>query len=105
LGNSQGVDSVSFPERSQGVTLFSDIAPGSSMNVADTSANRVNFNHPSSMSGSRFDLVDDEMLDIHRKFRAFVTYLQNETGFMNALTADLLWKSLYVKYEQCFVKL
>lgn len=24
---------------------------------------------------------------------------------MNALTADMLWKSLFVKYEQCFVKL
>ena len=57
------------------------------------------------MSGGRFDLIDDEMVDIHRKFRAFATYLQNETGFMNALVADLLWKSLYVKYEQCFVKL
>lgn len=34
-----------------------------------------------------------------------MTYLQNETGFMNALTADILWKSLFVKYEQCFVKL
>lgn len=55
--------------------------------------------------GSRFDIVDEEMLDIHKKFRAFITYLQNETGFMNALTADILWKALYVKYEQCFVKL
>ena len=24
---------------------------------------------------------------------------------MNAITADVLWKSLFVKYEQCFVKL
>jgi hypothetical protein len=53
----------------------------------------------------KFDLIDDEMVDIHRKFRAFTTYIQNETGFMNALVADLLWKSLYVKYEQCFGKL
>jgi len=45
------------------------------------------------------------MVEIHRKFRAFATYLQNETGFMNALTADLLWKSLYMKYEECFGKL
>jgi len=55
--------------------------------------------------GGKFDLIDDEMVDIHQKFRAFVTYLQNETGFMNALVADLLWKSLYIKYEECFVKL
>jgi len=45
------------------------------------------------------------MIEIHQKFRSFVTYLQNETGFMNAITLDLLWKSLYIKYEQCFVKL
>ena len=50
-------------------------------------------------------MVDEEMIDIHKKFRSFVTYLQNETGFMNALTADLLWKSIFIKYEQCFVKL
>ena len=49
--------------------------------------------------GTRFDVVDEEMIDIHKKFRSFVTYLQNETGFMNALTADILWKSLFVKYE------
>ncbi len=55
--------------------------------------------------GGKFDLIDEEMVDIHRKFRAFTTYIQNETGFMNALVADLLWKSLYVKYEQCFGKL
>lgn len=23
----------------------------------------------------KFDLIDDEMIDIHKKFRAFVTYL------------------------------
>jgi len=56
-------------------------------------------------AGGKFDLIDDEMVDIHRKFRAFTTYIQNETGFMNALVADLLWKSLYVKYEECFGKL
>lgn len=53
----------------------------------------------------RFDVIDEEMIDIHQKFRSYVTYLQNETGFMNAITLDLLWKSLYIKYEQCFVKL
>jgi hypothetical protein len=57
------------------------------------------------MGTGKFDLIDDEMVEIHKKFRAYVTYLQNETGFMNALTADMLWKSLYIKYEQCFVKL
>lgn len=25
--------------------------------------------------GTRFDLIDDEMIEIHKKFRAFVTYL------------------------------
>ena len=90
---------------SQGVTIFSDNVPGnSSMNVDVVP--RASFIHPSSVGGgSRFDIVDEEMLEIHKKFRAFITYLQNETGFMNALTADILWKSLYVKYEQCFVKL
>jgi hypothetical protein len=59
----------------------------------------------SGFGGGKFDLIDDDMVDIHRKFRAFATYLQNETGFMNALVADLLWKSLYIKYEECFAKL
>ena len=29
----------------------------------------------SSLAGGRFDLIDDEMVEIHQKFRAFVTYL------------------------------
>jgi hypothetical protein len=49
--------------------------------------------------GTRFDLIDEEMIEIHKKFRAFASFLQNETGFMNALTVDILWKSIYVKYE------
>jgi hypothetical protein len=91
---------------SQGVTIFSDTVPGNSSTNVDVIP-RATFIHPTSSvgGGSRFDIVDEEMLEIHKKFRAFITYLQNETGFMNALTADILWKSLYVKYEQCFVKL
>lgn len=78
---------------------FSTITP---YTAANSPRNSVTDRAPDSLpqgGGSKFDLVDDEMIDIHRKFRAFVTFLQNETGFMNALTADLLWKSLFVKYE------
>lgn len=60
---------------------------------------------PSTSAFSKFDLIDDDMVEVHRRFRAFATYLSNETGFLNALTADLLWKSLFLKYESCFTSL
>lgn len=51
------------------------------------------------------DIVDNELIEIHKKFRSLVTYLSSETGFMNALCIDIVWKTLLVKYERCFKKM
>ncbi|CDW77046.1 UNKNOWN [Stylonychia lemnae] len=55
-------------------------------------------------SDAEFDLVDSSFIEIQQKYRRLVSYISNQTGFINGLALDVLWKTQFLKFEQMLQK-
>jgi hypothetical protein len=45
-------------------------------------------------------MVEDELKEIQRKYRSFLNFIINDTGFINGIVLDMLWKSLLIKVDK-----
>jgi hypothetical protein len=43
---------------------------------------------------------EDDLINIQKKYRSFANYLGQETGFINTLVLDILWKSVLLKVDE-----
>eukprot|EP00347_Sterkiella_histriomuscorum_P004678 403359525 len=76
-----------------------------SISTGRSNYEKINQERIYSQSQSDINIVDEEFIEIQRKYRRLVSYFSNNTGFINGLSLDILWKSQFLKFDQIIHKI